>query len=1466
MDLLAEETDRLNQKFEKLKQAEREMQAINTEAFNPDKLKEYNSSLNQIQNAMLKTQAQLNQLAIQRQEAEKKAAAEAVAAAEARRKAEERIAKEREIAATKQSNLDSKAAAEAVAMAKARHEAEERIAKEREVAATKQRDIESKAAKEAVAIAEERHRAEERVAKEREKSAARQRELESKEVSEAVAMAEAKNRAEERVARKRQEHEEQVRREYEKSYQLYISIAEAERQADERRQAERLAAEEATRAQIKALRTSGLKDISQGVTKLNTALTQAVRTAAMLEVVLLRVGSNAVKTGAAFDASMSQVAATLNIDQVVHQQESAFARLRNAAIEYGRITTFTASEVSSALNELALGGLSVQESLSALPQVLTLAKAGSMELEKASTIVIASMKALNLSTSEVDTLLDQMTRTAQKSKVTVQETGDAILKTASAFNLAGQDTATMNAIIGTLGNRFENIADQANTLRTALNRISTFADDLGELGVEVEDGTGHIRNFIDIFSELRVALEDKTDTERVSILTKIFGNRGYSYAAYLMQATTGELQALRAEIENADGAAKQMADTMTDNLASDFTIVKSAAETLSISINDQLTPSLRQAAQDAINAINRVTDEVQNGELGEQLKETGQALRELLGNALEQLIKYAPQIIKFMNFIIENAGSLLKLMITLKGIKWAQTAVTGLGRVVKGVGELHTALTLVSTTSTGLGSTLAGVFSGLTGPIALIVTTLGAVTAGIIKAKTAAIDVTEGIYPTAELQEYQELVSKNIKTLADARTEREGEIDDLGKKREEYKKMAERVEELAGVENKTAAQERELNTLIAELNTALPDLGLNYDSVTGSLNMQNGELETLIDNYLNYQEVMANTEYASELTKQKVKLEVEYDDAQAQREEMQKRKDEADENLRRVLSIASDQDISPDVWATFTEKEKEEGAAGEAKKYRGSTFGSVITNAYDEYRTATNNLAAADESFIKIANSVRNVETRLDKVNKKISDLKDKTDDTTEAEQAHAEALEKAYEQAKDYIEQNESDALEKLLEEYPELVERLKAEGYELDNIINKTEDAAAADEDNADKIKKLQSATSNYKSELKDLLSVLENVQKGTAYSTSQILDLIEKYPQLAGAIRETADGYLVEADAVKELTKAKANNLLNSVQMELAELSRQRADATSLTRQEDGSYGIKSPEELARINAEYDSAMRKLNEYRRITQDINAGDIYFGSSSSSGGSSGSSTDPYEQMLNERRAAAKAEEAELENQYKLQRISAEDYYNGLLDIARRYYAGIGELRTEYLNAEEKAYTGLKKAQEDEFSNAKKLTDQLRAVKEASDALNRAQEQKVLVYSSAAGLRAETDTSAVEKARATLADKGYSLAETLLKNAQFNGESLRDRISSIGFADIRAMLPDLSGLRLPSLGGGTTTNNTSSTRNLTYNGGDISINIQGSVDPQTMPTLRTSIEDAIRAGIEAFLDEENAARQTGGI
>ena len=1318
------------------------------------------------------------------------------------------------------------------------------------------------------------------------------KELETAAAAKAVERAEAERRAAERVAQARERfaREEQARQE--QLWQLKNSIYAAEQLAEEKREAERLAAIERENQaritsynEVAAQAQTASQQITRGMSQLNSVISQVARALLLVETVLLRLGVSAVKTGAEFDASMSQLAATLDIEQVVHQQESAFARLRNQALEYGKTTVYTATQAAEALNFLALGGLGVEKSMEALPRVLTLAKAGSMELEKAANIVVASMSALNLETEGIDTLMDQMARTAQKSKVTVEQLGEATLKSASAFNLAGQDTATMNAILGVLGNRFENIADQANTLRTALNRVSTYADDIQKLGVEVEDGEGHVRNFIDIFADLNRALEDKTDTERTSILTKIFGSRGFSYASYLMQATNGEIQALKKSIELADGAAEQMADTMTDNLQSDMIIVKSAAQDLAISITDRLNPALREAANSTTDMLNSMSEDVANGELGEDIEELGANVRDLIERIVHSLAENGPASVKIMGDLVENADKLIKLYMVFKGGTLLKTAASGIVNITNGIKGTQAAFSQATALATQLSNTAgmtatqvadlqvaqanatSAMRTGLlnvASAAAIAVTAIGTLAASYIDAKAAAIDVTNSEWEDKEVRKYLESLDEVQDKMRETRDNRETEISSIASQSEEYQRMAKRIEELADKEKLSVSQKQELYSLISQLNGAIPSLNLMYDENTSKLNMNNSALEEAITNYQDYLALVANQKYAEELSTQKVKYQIQLEEVQGQLPDAEALVTGRRQSLAQAIGLE---------WNATEREIEDQYASMQGLKY--SWFGdkelSEIKKYYNEYKQAQDAVLGLRDEERQLKSAIDNTDKSIaiasTRVNKLTHDLGEETIATANLSDTMKEQLEIA----KGYYEENETDALTKQIEQYPELIELLEAAGYDMSAYKTKTEEAEKETKSFEDGLKAAQTATSNYRSELKDLLGVLENVQKGTAYSTSQILDLIDKYPQLAGAIRETADGYIIEADAVRRLTEARAQTTVQAKQREIAELESQLSKLMIKPADMDPDEWQK---QRSALYSQYGEAQELLSAYRAIEQEIREGHIYFGSSSSGSGtssssgstsSSASSTDPYEEELKRRKEAAKSEQAQLEHDYKMGLISAEDYYNGLMDVARRYYAGIGELREEYLSAESKVYEGLKKAQEDELSNAKKLEDQLRAVKEAEDALNNAQNQQVSVYSSAAGYHAEVNTTAIDKARQTLADKNYSLAETLLKNARYNGESLAERLQSIGLANIRDMLPDLSGLRLPSIGGGTTTNN-NSTRNITYNGGDIHITIAGSVDETTLPRLKGTLEDTVRKVFEQVLDEENAQRQTGGL
>lgn len=1181
-----------------------------------------------------------------------------------------------------------------------------------------------------------------------------------------------------------------------------------------------------TEAQLKSLngevkRTAEAltADMKRAVSDLKNELSGMADIIKKGELAMLAFTASSAKVGAGFESGMSQVAATLQTSAGSEE----YAKLSAAAKEMGESTSYSAAQAASALNSLAQAGYTADEAVARLPKTLALAKAGGLDLANAAKIVTQSMASLQLSEEELDKLLDEMARTGQKSNTNIAELGEAIKTVGGTIDMAGQSMETMFTELGMLANAGVAASEAGTHLRNILLSLvkTDVQSSLHDMGVEVVDSTGKVRDLCDIMTDLSEATSSMQSGELIATFGDLFNVRDLSSINALLNGTKGSMQALREEIENSQGAATQMAQTMGDNLTGDVTILKSAVEGLQIAVSERLSPALRKATQEGTEFIGGLTDSVKAGELAATFDRLGETLSKLLKSGLESAANVLPAIVDFLVLVAENFDTILSLYLSMQAYAKSKVIITAVGELIVGVISLTNAIRSAETAQALFNATAAA------NPVGAIATAGAALFAGLTFAITkasAAIDETNGelTQASAEIQEYADNVEKLNDEIIQTKQAHEDNLDNISKERSELSALADTVSGLAEKQKLSAGEYEILQKHIDALNKAVPGLSLAFDSQTGALNMTREAMLKLVKSYEAYQELQARIDYGADLRREQVESQDSYDVVDEKFREVTQRKKDLENDLARieteraVLSakltdqngLWTDDDIAKDTQLT--------------RRYE------AVSQALEQ--------TSADYRELGLAH----IEAResLESLNEKLSDNGEKIEELTTAAGDYSETL--AEQTA---AEEKKADAEKKSAKTTDDLKEAYKA----------------------------AQTATSNYRSELKDLLGVLEAVQKGTAYSTSQILDLIDKYPQLAGAIRETADGYLIEADAVRRLTEARAQTTVQAKQLEIAELESQLSKLMIKPADMDTDEWQK---QRSALYSQYGEAQELLSAYRAIEQEIREGHIYFGSSSSGSGtssssgstsSSASSTDPYEEELKRRKEAAKSEQAQLEHDYKMGLITATDYYNGLMDVARRYYAGIGELREEYLSAESKVYEGLKKAQEDELSNAKKLEDQLKAVKEAEDALNNAQNQQVSVYNSAAGYHAEINTAAIDKARQTLADKNYSLAETLLKNARYNGESLAERLQSIGLANIRDMLPDLSGLRLPSIGGGTTTNN-NSTRNITYNGGDIHITIAGSVDETTLPKLKGTLEDTVRKVFEQVLDEENAQRQTGGL
>lgn len=308
----------------------------------------------------------------------------------------------------------------------------------------------------------------------------------------------------------------------------------------------------------------------------------------------LAVGADAVKVGMDFDKSMSQVAATMRKDM----DTSEMQKLRDYALEMSATTKFTASEVSEALNYMALAGMTVTEQMDMLPSVLSLAAAGNMQLAKASDIVTDAQTALGLSFAETKTMIDQMAAGASNSNADVQQLGEAILTIgANAKHLKG-GTAELITLLGNLADASFKGSEGGIKLRNILAGLRGNTKDaramLEKYNISLYDAKGNMMPVNEALSKMLQTIDKMTDAERDNFLDTVFNSRDLAAAEALVSAAEKDYKELLQSVTDSNGAAEEMMNRQIDNLAGDITILKSAADVLKVSISDLLTPMLRQ--------------------------------------------------------------------------------------------------------------------------------------------------------------------------------------------------------------------------------------------------------------------------------------------------------------------------------------------------------------------------------------------------------------------------------------------------------------------------------------------------------------------------------------------------------------------------------------------------------------------------------------------------------------------------------------------------------------------------------------------------------------------------------------------------------------------------------------------------------------------------------------------------------
>lgn len=352
---------------------------------------------------------------------------------------------------------------------------------------------------------------------------------------------------------------------------------------------------------IKSTQTLGQK-FSGGLKTAAKAAGVAI-TAATTAVVAFT--KKSVDVGKEFDASMSQVAATMG------KTTDEIQDLRQFAQEMGRETAFSATQAAEALNYMALAGYDSETSMKMLPNVLNLAAAGGMELATASDMVTDAQSALGLSLEETSEMVDKMAKASTKSNTSVAQLGEAFLTVGgTAKDLAG-GTTELSTVLGILADNGIKGSEGGTALRNIILALEAPTDKAAKamkaLGLEVFDANGNMRPMEEIFGDLNDRLATMNQGERTQVLNEIFNKVDLKSVNALLATNVDRWDELTTAIDDSTGAAKAMADVQLDNLEGDITLFKSALEGAQITISDVLTPTLRQFVQFGTGAVGELT-------------------------------------------------------------------------------------------------------------------------------------------------------------------------------------------------------------------------------------------------------------------------------------------------------------------------------------------------------------------------------------------------------------------------------------------------------------------------------------------------------------------------------------------------------------------------------------------------------------------------------------------------------------------------------------------------------------------------------------------------------------------------------------------------------------------------------------------------------------------------------------------
>lgn len=327
----------------------------------------------------------------------------------------------------------------------------------------------------------------------------------------------------------------------------------------------------------------------------------------------LGVGS-ALQTFGDFESEMSHVKA------ISGATGEEFASLTDKAKELGATTKFTATESAQAFGYMAMAGWKPEQMEAGIDGVINLAAASGESIASVSDIVTDAMTAFGLSADKSTHFADVLAQSAASSNTNVGMLGESFKYIAPLAGAMGYSIEDVGIALGLMANAGVKGSMAGTSLRTAISNLAAPTDQMAtameKYGLSLTDENGNMKSLAEVMENTRESLRGLSEDEQAAAVKTIFGKNAMSGMLAIINASDEDYQNLTRSINNADGAAERMADTMLDNMQGSLTLLSSQWNQVQTSFGTRLAPYVTAGAnalKDALPGVEEKINEIFDG-------------------------------------------------------------------------------------------------------------------------------------------------------------------------------------------------------------------------------------------------------------------------------------------------------------------------------------------------------------------------------------------------------------------------------------------------------------------------------------------------------------------------------------------------------------------------------------------------------------------------------------------------------------------------------------------------------------------------------------------------------------------------------------------------------------------------------------------------------------------------------------